>query len=105
MKEIAQAIRVFFLASHCSFDTAILYMLAYHNLKQFECELNESDLILGTNFEVAFSRGHSVEMDQIIQKAKGIYQWKMEFGMNVALIPVFFSEIFIVLEMVRFKAL
>ena len=58
-------------------------------------------VISGTNFEVAFCRGHSMEFDQIIQKARGISQWKMELGIYVMLIPMMFSLIFVALEMVR----
>ena len=60
-------------------------------------------VISGTNFEVAFCRGHSMEFDQIVQKARGISQWKMELGIYVMLIPMMFSLIFVALEMVRKK--
>ena len=57
--------------------------------------------ITGTDSSMAFCRGHSMSMDQIIQKSKGTTQWQISVGIKFTNTAIFYCQVLIALEMVR----
>ena len=51
-----------------------------------------------------FFRGHSLDMDQIIQKASGISQWKIEVGIQFTKTSLLLGITLVMLEMVRTRS-
>ena len=56
--------------------------------------------ITGTNSDIAFCRGLSLEMDRLIQRASGTSKWSMEVGDKFMFTSMFFAQLFIILELV-----